>query len=324
MLHALLPPDGTTKYVDHVVGAPGDGVQVRFFTWHAALLGRFDVLHVHWPEKLIRDRSRIRRFAKRFALRVLPMVLAARRIPIVWTAHNPQPHEQWSAHEIRALDRFQRSVTLVIRLNDTVETMPDRAGVVVPHGHYIDRFARFDHHAPEPGRVLYFGILRPYKGVEDLIDAFHALPDEAARLRIVGDPHRGQRAAVEAAGAADPRVSADLRFVPDAVLAEEIQRASLVVLPYRERMGNSGSLLLALSLARPVLVPRSPTNEALSVEVGPGWIRQYDGRLTTEVLAEALRRPMPSGVPDLSGRDWRRVAEGHREAYDRAMAMVGR
>ena len=65
--------------------------------------------------------------------------------------------------------------------------------------------------------------------------------------------------------------------------------AQLVVLPYRQML-NSGALLLALSLARPVLAPWSGANAAIAEEVGEGWLTLYRGELDAATLAAALRR----------------------------------
>jgi beta-1,4-mannosyltransferase len=137
-------------------------------------------------------------------------------------------------------------------------------------------------------------------------------------LRIAGNPADAQmRTLVEQACAADPRISALLQYVQDPTLAAEISEAELIVLPYRE-MHNSGTLLLSLSLSRPVLVPRTPNNVALADEVGPGWVFMYEGQLTAQVVEEGLRSARATrrqADPDLSLRDWDRVGEQHYRSY---------
>jgi hypothetical protein len=104
---------------------------------------------------------------------------------------------------------------------------------------------------------------------------------------------------------------------------QEVTSAQVVVLPYRE-MHNSGAVLVALSLDRPVVVPRTPVNQALSDEVGPGWIFMYDGALTAEVVDIALSASAPQGrrPPDLRHRDWSAVGQGHYQAYLQAVAIT--
>lgn len=323
VLHSLRPPrGGATGYVDQMVGGAPEQLHLRFFSWRAALFGRYDVVHVHWPELMVRDRRPLRRLVKRRAMDALLLRLALLRTPLVWTTHNLAPHESWSAAERQSLARFTRGVDLAVRLNPTTEVPAGLPAVTILHGHYKDRFAGYPAAAVEPGRVLYFGIIRPYKGVDTLITAFRGLPGAGLRLRVVGDPHPGQRELVEEAERADERIGSRLAYVDDATLVDEVHRAQLVVLPYKEKMHNSGSVLVALSLGRPVLVPASPTNEALAREVGPGWVHQYAGELTPQVLADALEstRTRPAREPELDGRDWARVGELHYQAYRRAIA----
>ena len=327
VLHSLRAPDGTTKYVDQMVDGASDHVSIRFFSWRTALTGSYDVFHVHWPELLIRDRKPVRRLLKRRMLDALIVRAKLTRTPIVWTAHNVDPHEQGSPAEARSLRRLRRAITLAIRLNPTTELPTGMDAVTILHGHYRDQFAAYARRDAVPGRVLYFGIIRPYKGVDLLMHAFGELEDPTLQLRIVGDPHPGQAEIVEAAMAGDERITALLRFVSDEELVDEITSSALVVLPYREKMHNSGVVLVALSLGRPVLVPASPTNAALRDEIGEEWIIQYEGELTPDLLTRALRDVASrshAAEPALSDRDWKHVGELHHRRYVRARESRGR
>lgn len=319
---SLAPPDSTTQYVDSVVDGLAPGVELLFFSWRSALLAHYDVLHVHWPELMIRGRSPLHRFLRRRALDVLLVRLALQRIPLVRTVHNLEPHERGPAAERRSLARIDRATDLFIRLNPTTVTPGATPAVTVLHGHYRDQFAEHPLPESEPGRLLYFGIIRPYKGVVELMDVFRGAHDDSLSLHVVGSPSAGQRELVEERAARDSRVHTTLRRVDDAEMVDEIGRAELVVLPYRE-MHNSGSILVALSLGRPILVPRTPTNTALAEEVGSDWVLEYDGDLTPERVTSALERIRthpPEGLPALSGRDWDVLGRELKRAYEGAIA----
>lgn len=328
VLHSLRAPVATVGYVDVVLEAVPPDTRLRFFGWGVALLGRYDVLHVHWPELLVRDSRRPwLRAVKRRLLDVLVLRLALTRTPLVWTAHNPAPHESGPRAEQRSLRRLEGRTDLVVRLNPA-SPAPARASVTIPHGHYRRLLGGLARPPREPGRLLHFGILRPYKGVEALVEAFSAMdgPDHpAARLRVVGHPHAGQAQVVERACERDGRISAVLRHVGDDELVAETSRAQLVVLPYLGVMHNSGALIAALSLDRPVLVPRSATNAALADEVGEGWVHQYDGALSAEVLSRALAATAtpPAAPPRLEQRDPEAQRQRYREAYDLALSLRG-
>ena len=95
--------------------------------------------------------------------------------------------------------------------------------------------------------VLFFGLLRPYKGLESLLEAWRGI--EGAELWIVGRP----RMALEPLRAlAPPNVRFVSRFVSDAELPAYFRRADVVVLPYSrtERFDQSGVLATALAFGK--------------------------------------------------------------------------
>jgi beta-1,4-mannosyltransferase len=326
---SLSPPNGTTRYVDQVVTGAPPQVTFQFFTWRRALRGAlrggYQVFHVHWPELIVRDDRKLRAFLRRRGLSALMALLRMRRIAIVRTIHNLRPHEEGHSAEGRVLDALDRRTDLFIRLNPTTPAPNGTETVTILHGHYRDRFAGSPLPESVPGRILHFGLIRRYKGVETLLAVFRSLDRPDLQLRIVGRPSGGLREVIEREQALDSRITSSLRFVEDEVLVEEIGQAELVVLPYRE-MHNSGAILVALSLNRPVLVPHTPSNAALAEEVGPGWVYMYEGELQAETLTDtitAMRSRVTEDVPRLEGRDWTSLGRQSYQAYLRAMASAG-
>jgi len=322
----LVPPDGHTKFVDQMVGMDNPRVVHRFFSWKRAIFARYDVFHAHWPELTIRGNSPLRRFTRRRYMDAFLLRAKLTRTPIVRHLHNVEPHEPGNAAERRSLARFDRATDLYIRLNPTTAPPTDRPVVTALHGHYRSAYAQHPLPESEAGRILYFGIIRPYKGVDPLARVFSEIPDDDLELRIVGSPSVGQREMVEGHCARDPRITAILRYVTDEELVHEVGRAEMVILPYQE-MHNSGAILVAMSLGRPVLAPRTPSNSALSAEVGPGWIIEYDGDLTPNVILDGLetvRRRERSVEPNLAERDWDHVGRIIEGAYRQAITRVAR
>lgn len=300
-------------------------IRVVGFGWRAALLGPLDVFHVHWPERLARGSSPLRTALRRAALVLLLVRIAVAGIPVVRTLHNLDSHERGGPVERLLLRALDRRVTVRVRLNPFT---PVPAGAVVRtivHGHYRDRF---DATARQPvrGRVLFFGLVRPYKGIEELARAFMDIRDPDASLHIVGQAQdlvlvRELQSLVEP----DPRVTTRWAHVSDDELRTEIGDAEVVVLPYRA-VHNSGAALLALSLDRPVLMPAADTTDWLQAEVGAEWLPTYPAVLTASVLESALARVRGrvGGRPSFAGRDWAPIAEQHIEAYEIALRRVGR
>jgi len=310
VLHSLAAPDGTTRFVDQVIGGAPREVRILTFSWRRALIGRYDLFHIHWPEMLVRRSA------------PLTLLLLARlmllRIPIVRTLHNLEPHEPGSRIEGLLLQLINHRTALYVRLNETSFVPNERPSVLILHGHYRDRFERFPRNQTLPGRILYFGLVRPYKGVDKLLTAFQQLDDAAATLRIVGSAAGDRATPIREAAKADPRISSRLEFVPDADLVQEVSEAELVVLPYRE-LHNSGAMLVATSLEKPVLVPLTSSTEAFQREVGSDWVLLYEEELQASTLQQALnevRRQAPSAEsPVLQGRDWAVLGEQTYQAY---------
>jgi glycosyltransferase involved in cell wall biosynthesis len=130
---------------------------------------------------------------------------------------------------------------------------------VIPHPNFIDCYdndisreearKRF---GLQKGELvfLFLGLIRPYKGVEDLILSFRSIPNTNLRLIIAGKPLTpafGRKLASSAEG--DSRI----QFFPGFIPPHEIQRfmnaSDVVVFPYR-RVFTSGAVLLAMSFGK--------------------------------------------------------------------------
>ncbi len=319
-----IPAPQTNPYLTQLVTSLPRDVRALGWSWRVALFGRYDVLHLHWPELLFRRDDRLRTLAHRTLFGLLMLRISMTRIAIIRTVHNPTPHEAGGRLENILLRWCDHQTDLWIALNHTTELSRRRRSRVIPHGHYRDLYREVRLPQSMHGRLLFFGLVRQYKGILRLVTAFGRLSQPELSLRILGRPNSEQlRMAIEAACRADPRISAELRYVEDQVLVRDIGEAELVVLPYTE-MHNSGALLLALSLDRPVLAPHTPATALLAEEIGPGWLLTYPGELDASVLRDGLSRlrsTQPAAPPDLTSRDWPGLGAQHRDAYFQAAGL---
>jgi beta-1,4-mannosyltransferase len=297
-------------------------VPVRHFSWRGAMLGRYDVLHLHWPEHLTERRGALRTAARRMGYLLLLIRIRLGHAVLVRTVHNIAPHEARRGTE-RALVRLtNRWTDAFIKMQPDTPVPSPAPSVLILQGHYRELYADVAIPDTTPGVLLFFGNLRSYKGIPALLEAFHATTDDGLQLRLAGrafDPRLGE--AVEQACREDARISAALGWVSHAQLASEIGHAELVVLPFVE-MHNSGTVLVALSLDRPVMIPRNTRTLALSAEVGCGWVHTYEPPLSAPAITAALddlRSAPPTARPDLSGRDWKAIAAAHVAAYEQAL-----
>ena len=298
-----------------------DGIELMTFSWKNALFGHYDVFHAHWPEILVNGHSPAKKLARQAMSLAFFVRLMATRTPVVRSLHNLERPSGITRREDFLLGVFERMTDLVVLINPVGDAPKGTRSVRILHGHYRERYAKFaeSQAASVPGQIGYTGLIRRYKGVEDLVVAFRGLTTKPASLRIGGRPSTDeQKAEIEAAAAADERISTTLRFLTDEELVEAIRTSEVVVLPYRH-MHNSGSALAALSLDRPVLVPDNEANRALSDEMGPGWVMTFTDELTTDDLERALAAAQDPSLrrarPDMSQREWDSCGIALREAY---------
>jgi glycosyltransferase involved in cell wall biosynthesis len=189
---------------------------------------------------------------------------------LIWTAHNVLPHSPVFANDVSARRALMKASDLVLAHSQS--TLAELAALgavarrtaVIQHGPFDSTLPtallRNPDQAAGPRRFLFFGRVLEYKGAEDLLNAFAALPDDiAAHLTVAGqcdDPVLRSRLFMLARGAG-PRLVLRLEHVPEPEVAPLLAAADVVVLPFR-RVTTSGSAILALSHGRPLVVPDLP------------------------------------------------------------------
>jgi glycosyltransferase involved in cell wall biosynthesis len=170
-------------------------------------------------------------------------------LPAVLTAHDLLPRR--TAHRTglwrRLFARFDRIVVHSERGRETLAVLgvdPERLRVI-PHPVFPSAPERLD-----DGRtVLAFGIIRPYKGLGDAIEAVRQAGD--ARLLVAGDameplgPYRAAANGLE--------VEWRLGYLPQPAIDRAFGEATVAVFPYRPELDQSGALLRALGAGVPAV-----------------------------------------------------------------------
>jgi beta-1,4-mannosyltransferase len=320
------------------------GVTISSCARKKNLLSRPDVIHIHFPEWLIRWKRPW--LAPLDVVVILGLLWLARRrgAALVWTGHDLEPHELSRPRLWRAYNRFFISqVDLLISFSEgakslLVERHSRLAGVptvVVPHGHYRDHYTappkaailrkelKLDHRPV----LLCFGLIRPYKNLPGIICAWRQLPEPRPQLLIAGRPMDSEIAEVikkEAGEAKDVHLL--LRFIHGDEVPTIFALADVVLMPYMARSAlNSGVAHLALSLSRPAVLNDTLANQNLRDVFGGEWVWLCDGTpadaLRTALVAAATTRPE---TLDLDVINYKRLAAETRCAYSDAIARRGK
>lgn len=302
-----------------------DGLRIKTFSWRDALFGNYDVFHIHWPEILVSGRTPPRRLVRQTMFVFLMLRLTITRTPVVRTVHNVALPKDIGPFQHLLLGWLDSKTSHRILLNSSTELPAGQSSTLVLHGHYRDWFSHYEILNSVSGRITYFGLIRRYKRVDNLIQAFRQTESSAQELslHIVGRPSSDElKKQIHQLADGDQRIVVDLEFQSDEELAVEVSQSELVVLPYEE-MHNSGGVLTALSFGRPVLVPDNTVNRKLAAEVGPGWVHTFSGDLTGDAIVATLRNIRAVHVavaPNLDARNWGSAGIDHLAAYDSLLA----
>ena len=265
---------------------------------------------------------------------------------LVHTAHNAAPHDRPRA-DLAAIRRNLDLAHLLVAQTDQVAVALARMIrtvtpiEVIPHGPlFIDRKLPSRAAAatrlgirPSGPIVLFLGLLRPYKGLDLLADAWPAVRAAipAARLLVVGrrGDHGIQADLDRLRGL--PGVEIEESYVSVPAMVDYHALSDVVVIPYR-RISQSGALMTAIGLGRPTVV--TPLD---------GLLEQVRGLESTVVAADVSGSALASSIASSlqrSGqlmqaalRDRERIASGSlgwgsigratAEAYERGRRRLG-
>jgi glycosyltransferase involved in cell wall biosynthesis len=189
--------------------------------------------------------------------------------PRVMTAHYilpPRPNRRQVRSAHRVFDAMDAVVAHsehgAARLRDEVGLDPAKVRVI-PHGAFdyltrlpVEKSLPPELEGAEGPVILSFGLLRPYKGLENLLEAYRRLATAtpaAPELWIVGNPRMDVAPLRELADQAPGRVRFVTRFVEDAEIPAIFRRADLLALPYLDAE-HSGVLYTGLAFGKPMVL----------------------------------------------------------------------
>jgi glycosyltransferase involved in cell wall biosynthesis len=191
----------------------------------------------------------------------LLMAAALRRLGVrfVVIVHDADPHPGDGYPLLMWLQRrLCRVADAVAALSTHVGTQLDQQGLTGTTGRPLIRLTHppIGFHVPPwqphagPLRLLFFGRLLPYKGIDLLCDALGVLgPRADLTIRVVGS---GPDSAALQALSRHPGVVVENRWVPDSEIGALLGWADALVLPYREA-SQSGVAAAALAAGRSVV-----------------------------------------------------------------------
>ncbi|MEP0355637.1 glycosyltransferase [Paraglaciecola sp.] len=238
------------------------------------------VLHLHWVADLVHrlswSKSSLFFYIKLGLMLYDLWRLKKSGIKVIWTVHNKLSHQGLNKKkELLIRRQFCRFVDEII-LHSTQATdlvsklyeypLSEKANVI-SHGNYeysypkpsaskINLRKKFNFE-PDVTNILYFGSIRPYKGVDNLIDSFNQLnfTINSSRLTLAGgvsDPNYRNQLLEKIK--LNKHITAVFDFLPEQQLVDQISAADIVVIPFADTL-TSGSTILAMTQGKPLILP---------------------------------------------------------------------
>ena len=259
------------------------------------------ILHLHWLTSFWLSPKSYKSWFKSVQFWVELIILRMLGMKLVWTIHNKHQHEQKQP----GLEKLNQ--VIVGRLIDQVivhceqarsfaEKLTSSKVEVIGHSHYIDVYpnkisrteARKKLGFSEKDKVLlFFGNLRPYKGVEKLIRVFGELQTKNTVLVLAGWAANDYYKKLKGLAEKMTKVVLVAKHIPQDEVEVFFNAAEVVVLPFNEVL-SSGSLMLAFSFAKPVVAPKVGCVGELLKETGGFPYDPKDNNALKRTLLKAI------------------------------------
>ena len=231
------------------------------------------IIHLHHLTPFWLSPLPVKSWLKTFRYLFELLILKSRGIKLVWTVHNKHNHERkqlWLNHlntKVTAhiadhlIFHCQTGVTEISAQVPLIKTKPHS---IIPHCNYLEYYpnkisttqARKKLNLPTSAKVLlFFGTLRPYKGVDKLISTFKSLNLPNTHLVISGWAPPDQQTLLNSLINNHPHITTSYQHIKDEDVQIHFNAADAVVLPFQDIL-NSGSIMLAFSFGKLVIAPK--------------------------------------------------------------------
>jgi len=288
------------------------------------------LIHLHWAHGFVLGKSRIRTIIRSLSFLSELLLLRLCRIKIVWTVHNMVSHEspypclELFVNRLIALFCDQlivHSNSIKLQVQSKYRLPNSKPINVIYQMNYIDYYENSTGELdarkklslkPEDFVFLYFGMVRPYKGVNELVDCFNQLEingeTDNVKLLIVGKPLNQMIHDDLMNGCAMNRnIIPILKWIDDSEVPIYMNAANITVFPF-ESILNTASVVLAMSFSKPVIAPAMGSIPEILDSEG-GFVYTVSGK---EGLLDAMKQALrckPAELRAMGDRNFERIKE---------------
>ncbi|MGX5689275.1 glycosyltransferase [Arcticibacter tournemirensis] len=239
---------------------------------------KYDFVHLHWTHPFMIGNSKLSSLKMSIKFIIDLMLLRLMNVRLIWTVHNIANHDRehvkiegfflcviarYLANEIIV---HSKSIEREIKKRYKISVKKGKRINIIAHGNYRDFYKNqvskevareFLHLDQDVFVYLFLGLIRDYKGVGHLVEQFNKMNLKDARLLITGmilpnnkSAGNSLRRLIEESD----NITANFSYIPNDLIQFYLNAADVVVLPYKN-ISTSGSLILAMSFNKAVIVP---------------------------------------------------------------------
>ncbi len=244
-----------------------------FWRWR-----KIDILHLHWQHPFLLANNRIKTVLRSACFISGLLLLKLFRVRIVWTVHNiinlEGRHRRLELLFSKLVARLCNKI--IVHCPSAKKAVIEAYGLkkdclieCIPHGNYIDSHenniskTQARNHLQlnnEDLVFLCFGLLRRYRGIPELIDAFKRLNFTKGKLLIVGQPHdNGLAQDILRRCSGINSIRTIFEFIPHDEAQIYVNSADIVIYTcdtsFFSPCQMPGGVILGMSFAKPLIAP---------------------------------------------------------------------
>jgi glycosyltransferase involved in cell wall biosynthesis len=226
------------------------------------------------------------------------------RSELILQCHNVQPHESFPGAGLMSTLVFRLAHSLTVHSASEKEKLSKQipGGRILQLFHPIYEFpeatdAELTDINCENFQLLFFGVIRKYKGLDLLLSALEQVVEHKpnVRLTVAGEcfsekDNLNLKSQVTENGL-DDIVDLDLRYIPNEDVSAYFKRADLVILPYRSAT-SSGPLTLAYHFKKPVVATDVGGLSDYVIDGKSGYLCEVNADSIARTILKAIDNPI--------------------------------
>lgn len=229
----------------------------------------YRIIHIHW---LAFATSKTFFLSKELSFLYSIVCLTLLKVTgykIIWTVHNVLPHEKQTTNDTFIFTYLSKiSNEKIVHSNHTIKQMVDLGYntsniTIIPHGNYIGWYENTIHQNvakkslgidKSEFTILLFGLVRRYKGVDELLNVIAKIDNPKIKLVIAGKCDDDALTNDIQKAAKRYNIIFHNKYIDDNHLQIYFNASDVVCVPLKA-VTTSGSALLALSFGKPIIAP---------------------------------------------------------------------